>query len=108
MSMFDNGLARSMADFNGSYNERINQFLRCATLVSTDDGNGVALAVRLNGYTKEYLKITMDEYENAIRLPVQCTRQGNNAAQKFFMWHWLEEQNKLDLFFNKLKEMQNA
>jgi hypothetical protein len=108
MSMFDSGLSRKLNDFPYDGNMNVNAFYQYANIAATDDDNFVSMVIRFNGRNNEFLRMTRVDYENAIRLPVQCTRQGNNVAQKFFMWHWLEEQNKLNLFFNKLKELQNA
>lgn len=106
MSMFDNAMSRSVSDFIDTYDTREHDFKRSVGV--TADSGDISLVVKWDGRTKEFLRISMETYEEAIRLPVQCSRISSALAQKFFLWHWLEEQNKLDLFFNTLKEMKNA
>lgn len=107
MSMFDRKMDTILNDFNNHYNGPKYQFRGGFGLIAKDDG-GIGFVAKYNGRQREFMCVTSEEYENAIRLPVQCSRLGNSSAQKFFAWHWLEEQNKLNLFFNTMKELQNA
>lgn len=107
MSMFDRKMETILGEFNAQYTGRQYAFRNCLGIVANND-NSIGLVVKVGGRQKEFMAVSQEDYENAIRLPVQCARLGNSAAHKFFAWHWLEEQNKLDLFFNTLKELQNA
>ena len=107
MSMFDTAMAKHVSEFIDTYDIREHEFKRSVGIAATGS-DSISLQVRWDGRIQEFLKISIETYDKAIRLPVQCSRLSNNYGQKFFLWHWLEEQNKLDLFFNTLKEIKNA
>lgn len=107
MTMFDPRVAAVLDDFGTNWGTPEHKFRQYASFSMQDDGS-ISLRVRCNGHEKEFLRMPHDQYERCIRLPVQATRQGSNYSTRFFAWHWLEETNQLDLFFNKVKELQNA
>jgi len=107
MTMFDPRVGAVLDDFGTNWGTPEYKFRQYASFSMTDDG-GIVFRIRANGHEKEYLRMSQEQYERCIRLPVQATRQGSNYSTRFFAWHWLEETNQLDLFFNTLKEMQNA
>lgn len=108
MTMFDNKVGRLIADFGEVWHSPENKFRQYSGFGFSADEQSFIFYCKANGASQEYLRISKDEYERCIRLPVQTARQGSNYSTRFFAWHWLEETNQLSKFFNKLKELQNA
>jgi hypothetical protein len=108
MSMFDNKVARLISDFGDGWNTPEHKFRQHFASTTDSHDDSFVMYCRANGRAEEFLRISKDEYERCIRLPVQTARQGSNYSTRFFVWHWLEETNQLSKFFNKLKELQNA
>lgn len=107
MTMFDSRVAAVIDNFGCNWGTPEHKFRQYHSLGMTDEGD-VVFRCRTNGQEKEYLRISQEQYEKCIRLPVQTARQGSTSGNRFFAWHWLEETNQLSKFFNTLKEMQNA
>jgi hypothetical protein len=108
MTMFDHRAANVIGNFGDEYNTPEYKFRQHASFTLSPDEEHYLFYARANGQSKEFLRISKAEYERCIRLPVQTARQGGSYSTRFFAWHWLEETNQLDLFFNTLKELQNA
>ena len=62
--------------------------------ISENADMGIGCRDTLGNY-KEFYRMPQAEYERVVRKPVQCARIGNNLARLFFLYHWMEEQNKL-------------
>lgn len=108
MSMFDNKIGRLIADFGEVWNTPEQTFRHSASFSTDSTDDSFVMSCRANGQSQEFLRISREEYERCIRLPVQAARQGSSYSIRFFAWHWLEETNQLSKFFNTLKELQNA
>ena len=107
MSMFDRHIDRLVCNFGESWGSPEHKFRSSFSPVLKDDGT-VDLLARINGRSKAFLNISAEQHSRCIRKPVEASRQGSTYATRFFAYHWLEETNQLQLFFNTLKELENA
>lgn len=106
MTMFDGKLSRLINDFGDGWATPEYKFRQHLHLNVGD--TFVDLACRASGDMKEFLRIPRATWDRCVYDAVRSSRAGGSYATRFFLWHWLEETNQLQLFFNKLKEMQNA
>lgn len=107
MTMFDNRLAREIQEFGENYTSKERIFRGYIMFAQLPD-DGMQFNVKANGRVKEFFKMSHSEYESCMRRPIASARQGTIYGMRYFAWHYLAEQNQLDLFFNTLKELQNA
>jgi hypothetical protein len=107
MSIFNGRLDRLICEFGETWGSRQNTFRSCFNPVLHND-ESIGFNVKCNGRSEEFLRIPGEQYDRCIKEAVRSSRVSGSYAGRFFVWHWLEETNQLELFFNKLKEIQNA
>lgn len=107
MSMFDRHIDRLVCNFGDEWGSPEHKFRSSFSPVLKDDGS-IDLIARADGRSKTFLNVSAQQWDRCIKKPVSASRQGSSYATRFFAFHWLEETNQLHLFFNTLKELQNA
>lgn len=107
MTIFNRKLEQLISDFGETWGSRQNTFRSCFGLLVNDD-ESIGLHAKANGRSLEFLRMPLDQWDRCIKEAVRSSRVSSSYGNRFFVWHWLEETNQLDLFFNKLKEIQNA
>lgn len=107
MSMFNGKLERLISEFGESWGTRQNTFRGAFGMQLVND-NTIGLYAKANGRMEEFLRVPIEQWDRCIKEAVRSSRTSTSYATRFFAWHWLEETNQLELFFNKLKEIQNA
>jgi len=107
MSIFNRKLEQLISEFGETWGTRQSTFRGAFSLQVIND-DAVGLYAKANGLMGEFLRMSLDDYERCIKEAVRSSRASSSYANRFFVWHWLEETNQLELFFNKLKELQNA
>lgn len=107
MSIFNRKLEVLIAEFGEQWGTRQNTF-RSAFGLQVINDDAVGLYAKANGRMEEFLRMPVEQWDRCIKEAVRSSRASSSYANRFFVWHWLEETNQLELFFNKLKEIQNA
>lgn len=107
MTMFNGKMEQLMCALSESWDDD-KRFFRSALHISLAPDESIILSANVNGQRKEFLRASHQEWESAVRKPTQCARHGSTLGNRFFVWHWLEEQNKLKPYINLIKEMRNA
>lgn len=107
MTIFNNKLERLICDFGEQWGSRQNTFRSCFGLLVHND-ESIGLYAKANGRSLEFLRMPLAQWDRCIKEAVRSSRVSSSYANRFFVWHWLDETNQLELFFNKLKEIQNA
>lgn len=109
MSMFDNRMQRWISNWYDDYSPKPQLFRNSIkTRVNGDGSVSIGFYHQRTGSFVEFVKMDEPQWQSIIATPGSRSRAGGTAATRFFLYHWLEETNKLDTFINYVKESQHA